>query len=198
MRKIVLHGHLKKRFGATFELEVATPGEAIRLLGVNLPGFIDALRIGSYEVVYGARNSGDRLTLDLINDFKMGKGDLHLIPSVRGAKSGGGTLKAILGVALVGAAVFFSGGTLAAPLMSTGLLSGVTWGNVALIGAGLAFAGASMMLSPNQKAEQGTDESFTLQGPGNTYAQGQAIPLIYGEVITGSVLASGGLDVERI
>lgn len=199
MREIVLYGRLRKKFGGPFSLDVATAGEAIRALSINIPGFLDELKIGAYEVICGHRREGLHLEIDDINAFKMGKQKLHLVPATHGAKSGGGTLKTILGVALIGAAVFFSGGTLAAPIMASGPLSGLTWGSVAIVGAGLAVSGVSQLLSPNQAQEKDkNDQSYTISGPGNTYQQGGAVPLIYGETITGSVLASGGLDVERI
>jgi hypothetical protein len=37
-----------------------------------------------------------------------------------------------------------------------------------------------------------------MSGPGNTSDQGAPVPLVYGEVITGGVLISGGVDIEKI
>ena len=133
----------------------------------------------------------------MVNSFNLGNIDFHIIPSIRGSKGAGGVIKIVLGVALIGAALFFSGGTLAAPLMSTGLLSGFTYGNIAMVGLALGLAGVAALLTPKvQNANQ--QSSFTLSGPTNAYDQGNPVPLVYGEVITGSHLISGSMDIERI
>lgn len=198
MRKIHLHGALGKKYGVLYELEVATAGEAIRALSANLPGFMMDIREGAWHVVRGDDvDHGLDLGEDDIGTFKLGRGDLHIVPHVAGSKRGG-LLKIILGVALVGAAFAFSGGALATPIMG-GALAGATYGNMAMIGVALALAGVSSMLSPQEKDESGkNDSSFTMSGPGNSYEQGSPIPLVYGEVITGGVLVSGGIDVEQI
>ncbi|SER29873.1 Phage-related protein, tail component [Faunimonas pinastri] len=196
MREVVLYGRLKKKFGGPFKLEVATAGEAIRALNVCLKGFAQELEKGAYEVVRGARKSGMHLELGDVNEFRLGKADLHIVPVLKGSKSGG-VMKAILGVALVGAAIFFApaAGGLSAAIGSTGL----TYGNMAMVGVALSLAGVSSMLtSKNKSKKSDSDTSFTVNGPGNSYEQGNSVPLIYGEVITGSQLISGGLDIENI
>lgn len=55
--------------------------------------------------------------------------------------------------------------------------------------------GASRLVAPSAKSEE-RDESHMLNGPGNAGGQGSAIPLIYGEVMTGSVLVSFDADIE--
>jgi predicted phage tail protein len=198
MRKIHLHGALGKKYGAVFELEVMTAGEAVRALSANLPGFMMDIREGAWHVVRGDDvDNGFDLDEDDIASFKLGRGDLHIVPHVAGSKRGG-LLKIILGVALLGAAFAFSGGALATPIMG-GALGGATYGNMAMIGVALALAGVSSMLAPEEKDESSkNDSSFTMSGPGNSYEQGSPIPLVYGEVITGGVLVSGGIDVEQI
>ncbi len=201
MQKIKLYGHLAKEFGDEFEFSVATAGEAIRALAVNFPTFLKALKEGSYEVIRGERDEAKGIWLGIedINEFKLGQADLHLVPVVEGSKNGGGVLKIVLGVALIGAAIFFSGGALAAPL-GTGLLSGLTYGNIAMFGLALMIAGVSTLLTPKQKPknEGKNEQSFSLSGPGNAYDQGNPIPIVYGEVICGSQLISGGIDIEDI
>jgi hypothetical protein len=49
-----------------------------------------------------------------------------------------------------------------------------------------------------KSGEQKNEDSFTINGPSNGARQGQAIPLIYGEVITGSVTVSFDADIEDI
>lgn len=201
MRDIHLHGRLA-RFGAFHRLEVDTAGEALRALHVNLDGFLDALREGSYEIVRGDVETGMRLDLDDLNAFRLGAADLHIVPVVEGSKSSGGTAKILIGVALVGAAIFFApagAGLLGANLgaaVGTGLFSGITYGSIAMIGLGLTIAGVASMIGMPKEEKTKDDSSFTLSGPGNAYEQGNPVPLVYGEVVTGGVLISSAVDIE--
>lgn len=194
LRKIHLHGHLKK-FGEVIELDVVTAAEAVRALGVCIPEFLDALKEGAYHVIReGKKGLGLALGEDDLVPMKLGKGDLHIMPMVVGAKRGG-VVKAILGTVLVGAALFLSGGALGAAVLGMG---GVTWGNVAMIGVITALSGVSQLLAPSDKDKSKDDSSFTSSGPGNTYDQGGAIPLVYGRTLTGAVMVSGGVDIEKM
>lgn len=205
MRTIHLHGALGAKFGKRFELDVATAGEAIRALSANFPGFMQYIRDGSWHIVRGKKvdkgfDLGDEET---IRSFNLGKGDLHIVPAIAGSKRAG-LLKIVLGGVLIGAAFVLTGGALAGAIgpglgMGTGFLGGITGTQVALFGAAMALSGISSLLTPQEKAkEEGDDSSFTMTGPGNATDQGVPVPLVYGEVITGGVLISGGYDVERV
>ncbi|MBX5130832.1 tail assembly protein [Rhizobium lentis] len=196
MRKVYLHGELGARFGYEFDMEVETAAEAVRALCVNLRGFEQAMRAGEFHVVRGKElDKGRDLDLELCSTYRLGKAPLHIAPYIAGSKRGG-FLKIVLGVALVGAAFLFSGGALAAPIAG-GALGGVTYGNMAILGVALAVSGVSQMLASEEKEEKNED-SYLLSGPGNTYEQGGALPLVYGEVITGGVLVSAGVDIEQL
>lgn len=194
MRKVFLHGALAKKYGEVFELEVETAGEAVRALSTNFHGFSADIREGAWHVVRGDDpDKGFDLGEDDIIAFRLGRGDLHIIPYVAGSKRGG-LLKIVLGVALIGLSF---GMGFATPILG-GALGGATYGNMAMLGVALAIGGVSQMLAPEEKSENEDDSSFTMSGPGNSYEQGSPIPLVYGEVITGGVLVSGGIDIERI
>lgn len=205
LRTVHLHGRLKKQFGPKFRFDVATAAEALRALNCAFPGaFVRALEQGSFALVMGPKKDGVSLDLDLINELRLGLSDLHLIPVAAGAANTKGTVKTVLGVALIGGAIFMSGGTLAAPLgmMGSAVIPGmsVTWGNIAMIGLGLTLSGASSLLAKPAPAlkDSDADKSHTFNGPGNTGRQGDAVPLIYGRVLTGSVPVSFDSDIEDI
>jgi predicted phage tail protein len=211
MRKVILHGHLRKKFGAEFSFDVQTAGEAIRALYANFgTEFLKALEIGSYQIVRGKRKTGMHIDLEIVNTFNVGNADLHLVPVAEGSaqgggKGGGGALKAVLGVALIGVAVFMSAGAaggLVAGLGQTAFSIGpmsITWGNIAMFGMAMTLAGVSQMLAPKEEPkDESKDESFAFSGPVNMNEQGSAVPLVYGEVITGSIPASAGIDIEDI
>jgi len=213
LRNVHLHGHLGKLFGKVHRFEVETAAEAIRALNVNFPKFMETMKEGSYYVIRGRRHGGLSLELEDVTAFKLGKADLHIVPVTKGSGEGGGKggggLKMILGVALIGAAVFFSGGLAAG---GAGLLAGmgqtafsiagmgITWGNIAMVGVALTLSGVSQMLSPQEKSQDETKktDSFMFSGPINAAAQGNPVPLIYGRVMTGSIPISAGIDIENI
>ena len=202
LRTIHLHGHLKETFGPSFRFDVATAGEALKALNCAFPGkFVSAIREGSYKLVRGALRTGAVLDLELINELKLGSADLHLIPIAEGAamsQTAKGTTKVVLGATLVAGAIFMSGGMMATPLAASGLASGITYGNIAMIGLGIALAGVSTLLT--KPAVNTSSNSLSVAGGdiGNSGGQGNAIPLIYGEVLVGSVPISVASAVEDI
>ena len=197
MRKIHLHGKLSEAFDTdVIELHVSTAGEAVRAMALQNRKFMELMCEGEYRVVRGKPEDGFDLDLDTLNTFNLGNCDLHIVPVVEGS-SKRGAIKTILGTAIVGAAVVASGGALAAPL-GAGLLSGITYGNIAFVGLGLALSGVSSLLSSSNPTEEKDDSSFTLAGPTNVYEQGNPGPIVYGEVITGAALVSAGVDIENI
>ena len=71
------------------------------------------------------------------------------------------------------------------------------------IGAGLVLSGVSGMLFPVPKmpefsSEQDPRLSFSFSGTQQTGRAGTPVPVVYGEIITGSVVISGGVDTEQV
>ncbi len=204
LRTIHLYGKLKKQFGASHRFDVATAGEALRALNCAFPGkFVEALQTGSYKLVRGAKATGLNISADmeLITELKLGLADLHLIPVAKGAANTKGVVKTVLGVALIGAAIFASNGLLATPLAAgVPVIGGITWGNIAAVGLGLTLMGASTLLAKpaTTPIDTAADASKTFSGAGNSGQQGSAIQLIYGECLVGSVVVSFDSDIEDI
>lgn len=199
MRTIKLTGRLGKLFGNSFEFDIASPAEAIRALCYQIPGFEEEIKRGSYRVKRIYPNGNQDIDETLLH-FAFGKSTGVLIePVVQGRKSGG-LGKIILGVALIGAAFFFSGGALAGAAFSFAG-SSVSYGQIALVGGLLAISGATAMLTP--KVSANTDDnkdktnSFLISAPSNMTEQGHPVPLVYGRTFTGSVMISAGISVEE-
>lgn len=206
MRTIHLYGGLKKQFGAKHEFDVETAAEGLRALNCAFPGkFVKALEGAHFKIVRGDRHTGMLLDMRLVNEFKLGRADFHIIPQHVGAATGGagkGTGKIIMGAALIGGAIFMSGGTLATPLGGMLASTGATWGNIAAVGLAVSLSGASTLLAKadtktpeNTKAD---DNSFMLNGPGTTGKQGSAIPLIYGRCLVTPTPITIDADIEDI
>lgn len=196
MRKVYLHGTLQ-RHTDMIELVVDTAAEAVSALCVNFKGFIDDLRNGSWIIMRGDPETGLCLDEEAVSALHLGDADLHIMPEATGGKRGG-VLKAIVGVALIGM-TFGSAGFLASPLSST-IAGGAQWTNaLGQIGVALTLAGVSTMLTPEQETiDPERDQSFTTTGPVSTGGLGAAVPIVYGEVITGGVMISGGLDAHAM
>jgi predicted phage tail protein len=67
------------------------------------------------------------------------------------------------------------------------------------VGASLVLTGIAGIISPIPKTpEMDSDprENFNFSGVQNTSRSGVVVPVIYGEVITGSITISAGLNTE--
>jgi predicted phage tail protein len=194
-----LYGLAKKKYGASFLLEVASLGEAVRALSVQLEGFREFLEKHNFHVVWGKdRTQGLVLGQDDVHLMLGKKGDIHIMPILKGNKKGG-LIKIIAGVFLLATAFFVPmalGG--ATTMASTFGLGGMTYGNLAVLGLGLIAAGVSQMLTSNKKADDKKDDSFMIDGQLNVTEQGGGVPVPYGRIMVGSVLMSAGMSTVDI
>ena len=88
---------------------------------------------------------------------------------------------------------------------ATGLYAAGAYGSAALglIGASMVLSGVSGMLFPVPKmpefsSEQDPRLSFSFSGTQQTSRAGTPVPIVYGEIFTGSVVISGGIDTEQV
>jgi predicted phage tail protein len=156
----------------------------------------------------------DRYYKVLVDDYEIGEEDIHnpigksnlsIVPVIAGA--GGGLGKTLLGVALIGFAVlapgagFMAGGGLGFGSTVAGKFSfAALAGN---IGIGLTLMGVSEMLFPLPQPQDFSNEedpriSFSFSGVQNTSRAGTSHPIAYGEIVTGSVVISAGIDTNQV
>ena len=193
-RRIILHGALRRRFGKMYFLDVDTPGEVIRALGVQLHGFLTFIRHGEFRVMRGSYNLDDtELMMHLGAET-----DFHLVPVACGSKRNG-LLKVILGVALIGVGFAVAGGAAAA-----GSAAMAAFGkNMIMFGAGMLLNGLGQMLSPTPSIDSShegaaTRQSYTFGGAVNLTEEGNIVPVIYGIMWSGSVVISAGMYPEEV
>lgn len=201
IRVIRLYGTLGARFGRVHRLAVSNASEAVRALCILIPGFEAFLmeskdRGLTYSLFLGRDNIGhDRL------NAPCGASDIRIAPVLIGSKRSGG-LQTIIGVALVVAASYFSGGTFAAG--GTTLIGGTGttgWTMAAQMGIALAMGGVMQMMSPQLKGLGAMDRpdnraSYSFNGAVNTSAQGNPVGLLYGQLTVGSSVISAGIYAQ--
>ena len=197
LSKIKVYGRLARFLGKrTFEAEISSPTDAFKFLLANFPRLESHMMEQSYCVKIGDYEIGETEL-----NIPVGQQEVKIVPVVAGARKGLGRF--ILGAVLIGAAVF-------APTVGLGLGQGTsafafgTSGGGALLAAAgnlgiyLALSGAAQMLTPTEDLGGASDDpaSFTFNGIQNTIRAGVAIPVVYGEIFTGSLVISGGVDTD--
>lgn len=209
LKTIKLYGVLGQKFGREFKLDVANTREAMRALSVQIVGFehfmLHAHEQGlRFAVFLKGKNSSnkrgkkrpaiyDHETKRLITGDNIGEEQLdmhtdadtiHIVPRVMGAGGNNGILQLVLGAILI-AASFIPGIGQAA--------------QVALIGAGagMAMGGVASMLMPkiDNTQDQNQDGNRANKGFGGavtTVAQGNPVPILYGQREIGGFIVSAG------
>jgi predicted phage tail protein len=190
MKTIRLYGDMGRRFGREFQLDVKSPAEAVRALCVVVSGFEAYLHEHAkeyYKVFVGARNACDELP-NPCSDREI----IRIAPVISGAGSAG---KIILGAILIVAA--FATGQWELAGVAKSLLATTLFG----LGVSLVIGGVIELLTPVPKLDGNGDNAdnqanSNFNGPVNTTAQGNPVPLAYGTVLAGSAVISAGIPAE--
>ena len=200
LRKLKLYGELAEFVGhKEFEIQVDSLAKAVSFLVNNFPQVEKYMNPQYYQVKVGNYAVDEEEIYHPI-----GQEDIHIVPIISGA--GGGMRKVLLGAALIGIA-FATGG---ASLTKSGLvfeasrLGGAYLAQAFVYtGAFLVLNGVSEMLFPlpkpkEFKSEQDPQLSFSFSGTQNTSRAGTPVPIVYGEIVTGSVVISGAVDTQQV
>jgi predicted phage tail protein len=189
LRRIKVYGRLAKFLGRrVFEAEVATTAEAVRFLVANFPQLEQHMAQQHYRVSTGQWS----VSLDELHD-PIGQGEIRIVPVLVGAGAVG---RIIGGVALLAAAFLIPGFQAWAGPTAYGLIVGV--------GSSLVLGGVAQLLTPTPKVPTGPDseedprKSYSFSGVQNTSRQGVPVPIVYGEVLVGSVVISAGIDTVQV
>lgn len=189
-------GYLKK-FGV-HKFLVTTPGEAIKAMLMQVPGFDQAFRSAEKKGIKFALRTEKR---DITNvaQLQMGKPKiLRLIPKYAGGKNGGVTLLAVAAIIAAtvftgGAAGFGAGGWFAAGSASAAVATSIA--------VSLAIGGITQLLTPKAeglktKSDVENEASYAFGGPVNTTAQGTPVPIFYGYREVGGAVVSASIVSE--
>ena len=202
LRKIKLYGELAEFVGhKEFEVQVDSLQKAVSFLVNNFAGIEKYMNPRYYQVKVGDYAVDETEILHPI-----GQEDIHFVPVITGAGRGFG--KILLGAALIGIAFLMpvaSGGLSLGAGIKAGSLAKVGFMTkmVAGVGASLVLSGGSDMLFPlpDVPAFEDTQDprlSFSFGGTQQTGRAGTPVPLVYGEIFTGSVVISGSIDTEQV
>ena len=157
-----------------------------------LPGFEKALADSDERGVRFACFAGRRNLAEDELGLPVGDDAIRIAPVLAGAKSGG-LFQTILGAVLLAAATLtraeWPRHSRPAPVSA-----------VAAMGASMMLNGVAQMLSPQQRmlsvGDGPTTALYNFNGPVNTTAQGNPVPLLYGEMFVGSATISAGIYSE--
>ena len=195
LRKVKLYGELADFVGhKELDAVINCTADAIKFLISNFPKLEAHMANRYYQVLV---DDYDIDETELHNPI--GQSDISIVPVISGA--GGGLGKTLLGVALIGFSIASGGGFTA--LFGEGLKLGVV-GNFAMnAGIGLTLMGVTEMLFPLPKPQEFNNEedpriSFSFSGVQNTSRAGTSHPIAYGEIVTGSVVISAGIDTNQV
>jgi predicted phage tail protein len=207
-RVIKVYGKLAKHLGQrSFKAAVKTPAEAIRFLLANFPSLRGVISEGDYKVTVGRSELEIGNHPEYLHYPSASFETIRIVPVVAGA---GGVGKILAGVALIAAAIVLApvgGGFLglgAGALTGTFTLGAAASVAIGSIGVSLALGGISQLLTPTPKISQGEDstndprKSYSFSGIQNISRQGVPVPVIYGEVFTGSIVISAGINTEEV
>ena len=193
LRTVRLYGTLGARFGREHRLDVRTPREAVQALCANFPAFERELATShergvGYRVLKARHDCQEHELAEPVGADE----PIRIAPWVLG---GGKRLKAFvkiyIGVSLIVGGIIVS--AFGHPTIGSIMVN---------VGVAMVVGGVTQLLTPTRKlpdpSEQpGNTPSYTFDGPVNTLAQGQCVPVGYGRMIVGSAVISAGISVEE-
>ena len=204
LRKLKLYGELAEFVGhKEFEIQVDSLAKAVSFLVNNFPQVEKYMNPQYYQVKVGNYEVDEEEI-----HHPIGQEDIHIVPVISGA--GSGTGKILLGAAFNCRCIFFTrlgAGLFLLNLWSRNTQQDCRWWiltkSTGLCWCCFSFMGVSEMLFPlpkpkEFKSEQDPQLSFSFSGTQNTSRAGTPVPIVYGEIVTGSVVISGAIDTQQV
>lgn len=177
LKTIKLYGVLGKKFGKEFHLAVESTREAVKALSVQVPGF-EQFMLTAHEqgLVFAVFQDDENISEDQI-DFETGAKVIKIVSKVIGA-GGNGILQTILGAVMI----------------VVGVITQQYW--AVGMGVGMMIGGIAQMLAPKVDTEdQNQDGNKANKGFGGavtTIAQGNPVPILYGQREVGGFIVNAG------
>lgn len=196
---IKLGGFLGRKYGREHPYLLSDHGdtrEAVRAIDVNHPGFAQDLarakaRGLEFAVFRNGRNVGEE-------EFGLGGcREIRIIPVICGSKRSG-VLQTVVGVALIVAASYFTGGLAAGGAGLLGAGAGTMATTAAAVGFSMVAQGVMGLISPQAKglklsASPENTPGYAFGSARNTTASGNPVPLCLGRRRWGGAIISAGI-----
>lgn len=189
MKTVQLHGILADQFGSYFRLDIQTAREATHAIASQIPEFKKfMLESETKGLKFAVFVDEKNISEDDLDDLTSGR-MIHIVPKVMGAGGDAfGWLQVITGAILVGVGVL---GSFATAGLSTSLIG---------VGTGLMVGGAASLLMPSpdlgEQDPDGNRANYGFGGAVTTVAQGNSVPVLYGEREVGGFIVSAGIYTE--
>jgi len=201
LKTIKLYGDLKEITGhSELDAHVNSVGDCIRFLLMNWPQLEGHMNERYYQVLTDGNEIGEEEIHYPVAE------EIKIVPVVTGA--GGGVGKFFIGAFLIAGAFLLPGAgtafSMAAFKGGTMFANAAWWAkSMAYIGGYLALTGVSEMLFPMPeppKFENDQDPriSFNFGGTPNTSRAGTTLPVVYGEIFTGSTVISMDVTTDQV
>lgn len=210
MNTIRLYGPLAKFIGRkTFEVDISTAAESIRFLEVTFPQIKRHMRDQWYVITVGRHKLGlnelhypignqelriipvfsGAITLDQVLNPSGGTSNPNNVPTTSSSSSSSASVGGLLG-GLISA---IAG---ASPILAIG---------AAVVGIGALYVANQLSKPAAQvgvsatpiKTDNDPRTNFSFNGVQNTARAGVPVPIVYGEIITGSVVISAAIDTVQ-
>jgi predicted phage tail protein len=191
MKKIKLLGDLAA-FKADWELNVSTPGEALRAIEANRPGFLAACDQGDYVAILVDADNPDLTRQIILDTAEMPWADevLMIMPRM------GGDIPVAAIVAAYAAVGVATVATSALVVITSVVLS---------IGLSLAMSAIANLITGSKKSASAvatesyeSKPSFISNGAVNVVRAGHPYPIIAGNFLCGSIVLSSQIHVKDI
>ena len=196
LRKLTVYGRLRQFLGQShFEVAVNNPRQAFAFLIANFPEVENHMTNQLYKIKMGDLE----ITEEMLE--VQGEGDIKIIPVAVGSVS----------IALGALGVF--GGS-AAAAATTGFfataIGGVVASGLTAIGTSMLIDGVTSIIAPTPKVpnfnasdslsdnDPNVQANFGFNSITNTSRAGVPVPIIYGQVFTGSIVISSGIDTVQV
>ena len=223
LKTIKVYGRLKKFLGSSyFEAAVSSPTEAIRFLMCNFPEVEAHMSQQYYKVKMNNMDvSLDFLSMKGQGDIQIipiATGSLPAVAAVFGGIASGAAV-----VAKAASAIPVIGGITSAAVGAVGTVAGavgtaatvvnaipVVGGIASAVVTDVAVSGITSLIAPTPAPFDSTSafgasesdgsldpqmaNSYSFSGIQNVSVSGVCVPILYGEVFTGSVVISSGID----
>jgi predicted phage tail protein len=206
MKEVILNGFIGEKYGRDWKVKANNVTDVFSCIEANYPSFrkdmIEYLESGGDVSV----QSGDRFIEEEDLLYSMPEDTMVITPIPAGAKGGGAKL--LLGALLVaslfipGTQALFIGAYAQGSMLGVGVsAAGAVAGGATLnlaglavlgLGASLALAGISQIMAPKIDEEGPGANTYLFNGPENTVAQNNVVPVLFGEMIIGGVTIASG------